>query len=548
MYATDYVQIYTLMNGFYLNNKVLESLMMLGIHYIPIAYMFISNIAKVKKAGEDEGDAGGLLIRYTLVDLIRICLIFLIFLYPIGAPITVNTSSILKSNCPSSNGLVSSDIAWNDSIDNIVFKEKSIQSEVEDEIFSTGSDAKPPPDNTVYFAGIEPKAPIGLAIAHNLTVVASSMIVSAIPCSTDLRTITLQNAVAQLPDMNSSLQESFSEFFGQCYQPNLRDLIQQTTVSTYDLKNKLWPGAGVFSSQSGLYTTNAHYLTLPKTTWNRVKQIEYGNPSPTLTAKDDPSNPNNYLVPCGKAYDSLTKAALKERKAQLEVDSSLFSYITDLYRNVSGWTQAKQDETDLKILFEELAYSPVSNSNVEVPRSQNTPTKKISEDIGEIGLYVSRAVGAAESHVAKVMAPISFSIIGMILVLLFPALVILSGYNPKVVFSLLAGVIVCSTSGLMISVAEYIDTILIPLIQSQANSQAQNTSVISNGAMAYLGTLCYQYLPLVWVVLFGTIGAAVNSVAAGSLTNASKGTGAAATKAAGGIGKLGIGSFIKPKK
>ena len=535
MYATDYVQIYTLMLGFYFNNKALESMMLMGLHYLPFAYCILKNFAEVKKAGDDEGDAASLFTRYVLVDLLKMFAVILLFVIPLGSQLTITPQDIIKSTCGASGALISEDIPWADTVNKIVFNDNQTQWEVENKIFNSQEPPPPQPDHDVFFQGVTSKSPVALSIAHNGTVILSSMLASSMPCGTDIRTIKMKESVALIPDVNTALQEGIQVFFAQCYQPNIRDLLSRTTNNTYNFENKLWPGADVFTMVGGLYANNSHAYSIDKATWHRVKQIEQGTPEPSISESDNPTKPSEFYMGCNDAYDSLTKGLLRERDAQQESQSSVLSGIQDLYRNVTGWTQAKQDEADLKALFSELSFMPVTDSYDDLfarnrwgtvyGREGNSYGNIATQTLGAFGLGFSRIGAAAETHLQRVMAPMFYSITGMIIVGLFPIVVILSGYNAKVTIALTVGLMVASSSSLMLALAEWVDSILLPLVTASNTTGADQNSRLSQHAAAYVGSISFQWIPILWAIIFSLLGTAFTQAAAASFAGVAKGLG-----------------------
>ncbi|PSV28071.1 conjugal transfer protein TraG N-terminal domain-containing protein [Photobacterium sp. GB-72] len=532
MIATDYYQLYSIVVGAYMNTKMWHVLSLLGLPFLPFALMLLKNIGRAMEQGEDEGSKSDLLLAYSTVDFIKMFLVVLFFLIPMGAPISLSSTTVKEPQCNVQPLSYIPDMKR--------AEEQTMNNTVDIDKVKISGDTGPEKslsqintDNAAMIGNISPQLPIIPKLIVKMTIGASTALTAALPCPTSLEAVSLATKGTPLDDVSKDIQDVAKTFAEQCYLPSVRQASNDFKRTPTSISEKFDPTDSLFTATNTYYDRQTISIDTKKI--NELKRIEQGTATPNLSALTlDSSNHNNYQMTCNDLYKTMSSSIIKEQRT-LHSQSPYYKKVMLEARKKFGLTEAQIDQERLRNVLKRSALFNVQKNDLKGLSPNSGYADKAGSDsyiyvgtlpvsmdgvisgVAAIGSGISSAIGAPESRAMRMVVPMYFHVILFSVLTLMPAIIVTSGYNSKAIAGMIGGLIVGATASLVSAVNGFLIELYVRMVEGQGSFSLDN--VVNQLMIINFSQNLSTIFPVIWAVLFGYIGfqgAASSGVAIGS--------------------------------
>lgn len=313
---------YTMLLGFFLNNRIWDLMIITGAFAIPILLMVAKAVVDAYKNGDDEGDRGSMALRYIELGTIKIVLVMVFFMMPLGEPLSVTSITYNDHTCKP-------DV--NDGFLNTILDQSPLVN-----VLNSGNENKSASSLTINninlsVNGVEARPPIIIGLVQNYSTKFTNAVISSIPCSTDIVSIGL--SVENLNIKHKDTQDVLVDVIKQCYAPLFKEATISQNMTADEVYDKYWIGAPYFTG--GATGGNATYAlptstaTVPLENYIERVQRAYNASSPNLSngqyakqgnylALDAVQDDGNVVVQCDHYYDILEGYVKQDYKTEIE--------------------------------------------------------------------------------------------------------------------------------------------------------------------------------------------------------------------------------------
>ncbi|EAS62451.1 hypothetical protein VAS14_00241 [Vibrio angustum S14] len=560
MIATDYYQLYSIVVGAYMNTKMWHVLSLIGLPFLPFALMLLRNISKVMQQGEDEGSKSDLLLAYSTVDFIKMFLVVLFFLIPMGAPVSLSSAAVKEAQCNVEplNYLPDMKRAEEQAVNNNIDIDKA---KISGDTGPTKSISAIESDNAAMIGNMSPQLPIIPKLIIKTTIGASTALTAALPCPTSLESLSLATKGTPVEDVSQDIQDVTKTFAQQCYLPSVRQIAHDQYRSGEAIADKHEPTDAIFTESNGYYDKQTISIDAKKI--NELKRIEQGTTTPDLSALTiDSSNNNNYQMTCNDLYKTMSASIIKEQRT-LYSQSPYYKKITDEIMMKFGSTQASIDQDRLENILKKTSLFEVkkngmkeygntaggysdqtgqvlsSNRFYEASLGKISPTDIWTSGIAGLGAAVSSALGAPESRATRMVVPLYFHVLLFSVLTVMPAVIVISGYNAKAISAMIGALVVGSTASLVSAINGFLIELFVRMVEGQGSFSLD--SVVNQLMVINFSQNLSTIFPVIWGLLFAYIGYQGASTAGGAINNAAGGAGKNGADIAGKLLGKGVG-------
>jgi conserved putative membrane protein len=477
-YTDSYLEYFLTLLGWIINNGVFSLFVGTGLWLLPLIGLIIKTWLDVGKQGDDEGEKGELLIRWLYLNLIPAMFVVILVLAPV-IPV---------------------------SLDNIGFNvERSKQ---------CGYKVPLEPSKTGYgsyiestFGGKQARVPLWWAMMHKINKGLTHGFASTIPCQIDLRQVRFE--VQHEKINNPALLTEVQQFTQQCYVPARRK-VQESQVSLNEAQAReiSWLGGKLFIKNSELYP--------------RYRAQQPIKPFPYDNARDAglPNNGNGGYPTCDQWWDN-AEAGLRPRLLA-DMRQNLSAQVSDFFNSVDN-----QDEALLRTLLrpENIDVSkgkvyPGYGGNLD-PTMANAAARTAA---GAGSLVGSLAIFPGLDSLRQALPMIQAFLI-MVVIILTPAIIILSAYSLKTVITITFVHFAIVTTSFWWELARWLDSALLDILYNSSAHSRINPYFLENTQDDFIinfvmGSL-FIVVPALWFTAMGWAGIKTGDIAQ-SMANGAK--------------------------
>ncbi len=568
MIINEPYEAYTMTLGFFLNNRIWELMLMTGVAYIPILVMVVKSITEAYQGGDDEGDRGSMALRYIEVGTIKIFVVMIFVMMPLGSPLTNQTVAYNNFTC---NAEETEDMVYLRQAKSATNMHVVINDE--GSVIDNGKSLVESISMGVGGATVRP--PLLFELVQNYSTKATNAVASTIPCVTDITSVGLALGETKMKFIETD--ELFTNVIKQCYGPLLESAVHGNgRMTAEDVQDHYWigaphfvggtlgnVGAGVYHDKRMDLTDNYYKSVIDRAYRNSTnKPSNYSNKKKWFDVNGDgKANPL-----CIDAYSLLENFVDVDYRAEIkELESSMIARSWTVLANMySQWFSGDPEEPNSgrNIIMKRLTSA---NTNNEHNDFLATSDKYEQENAVLMSMPLlndpKNALKAAGSSIAALSAMmdavfiklLANPTIAMVQCLVFAVsgiIILMSNYSFKIISGVLVTIFGLEFTYVIFEICDWMDDVMLTLMSSDYSSVSM-ASLSAKAAVYNAVYYSYMVLPLVWFGLIGTVGFMAGSMGA-SMNQGAKQAGSvaksAAGKAAGGVSKAAVKSGAEKAK
>ncbi len=547
MVVNDPFEVYTMLLGFFLNNRIWDLMVLTGLAYVPLLVLIVSSVSKAYQGGDDEGDRGSMALRYIEVGLIRIFVVMIFCLIPNGEPFETSAVRYNNYTCNAYDPLGTNEFIHFSPVKNLINAEKV------DEMYS---------GLMVSVNGVRPTPPLWLQFTQNLSSKATNAVVSSMPCNEDIASIILRTGEIKQKEPDSDLY--FDNFVKQCYLPSVKNIFLANNTLDVDDTEEYWVGADTFTNLvDGKYRFRS--MTFDPEYWERIVRPFISATWPYNPNLDQDKFKKGFSTPsCQVGFQVLAKITEKDFESEIaELNSDLFDNAWDTLKNVNAkyFGGEKADENrGLNVILKRLTFIgdghdkwDFMTTEEKVKDDYERMDYKILGDVVDVakhvGLLGSYGYSLIDVIFAKMLAMPAIAMVQCLVFAVAPILILLSNYSLKTVGMLTVTIFGLEFTGVIFAICDWLDGISWSLMGSSytlLNANNRTVYGIIHTAINY----SYLMLPVMWYALLGTVGFMASGMGQ-AMANQARSASTAAQKggsAAVSAGKSAAGATAKAAK
>lgn len=501
--ANDYLEIFTLPFGYYLQNQFYTLLTETALLYLPFLLVLISEALKPRAMG-----AGGITATESALKSIEIRFFSMIVVIMLGV-----------------NPYYSGGITTPESMD---YGSHSCNDKYRRAII--GEDVANLQGAFTFTHDIESYAPIIQALTNNLATATVNGVISTIPCNIGYRDVqAIMNGV-QLE--SAKTKALINEFSKQCYIPAIKEL--QYSVDDTSDPSSFVEKFGVVSSP-----LIARYKDKEKELIFRTNTDLWPTPP-----HDNISDSGVTAIRCDVAIENITKLVIQDERFQ-----GMKGAIRSMFKNSDEWTLAMKDYGSRDLLYKlgdvqdaeyalvqgvlENAVSPILTNdyvtNINELSTTGLAATSVGTVIATIGAGIMYFVSVATTEVAIEITPWTVSILQGVIAGFGIVILFLTAYSFKTLYTIIVLIIALEFVHIGIEFGAWIDNVAISIMNSKFTDVNLDTLKVKLIA-ALLGAICYVLIPMfvykfITVHTIGQTG--TNDLSPGADSAAKVGTGVA---------------------
>lgn len=371
--------------------------------------------------------------------------------------------------------------------------------------------------------------PFFTLIHDTATYVTNTMIANS-PCAEDIRYASLKINNDKITDPN--VAQVSTQFFQQCVMPAVQAATRESNLS-----DDLWIGSPALVSHYGRETSVA---TLPRDLWLSAGPASAGNDLDPARGPDAyPNCQQVYQHLAGKIGQQFTELpgleqswlSLKSAQMEMSVQDFYLSTVLDLKSASygSGESSWKKTITQWMDPREALLGTVLGGGSA---------SEWGSSALLSFGGHIKNIGASVDAVAYRAMAPIVITAVQAMIIMAIPLITLATGYRATPVLQIILAYFVLETTLGVLEFATWIDNVVSNLILTNPdlfNPEGGMPDVI----MRLMANICYQWLPLIWIGIWGIVGIGAPSAIsgfAGGAAGTAKTAGMAARAATGGAG------------
>jgi TraG-like protein, N-terminal region len=544
MIINEAYESYTMLLGFFLNNRIWDLMLITGAFAVPILIMVVNAVAEAYRGGDDEGDRGSMALRYIELGTLKIAFVMIFFMMPLGEPLSVTSMSYNNHTCEA---YTDTDLIIGNAID------KDFDSMENTPILN---------QLNMSVNGVQPRPPIILGLVQNYSTKFTNAVISTIPCTTDI--VSMGMTIEETKIKQKDTQDLLVNFIKQCYAPAFREATIERQMEAEDVYNNYWIGAPYFvggtslgSAAPGVYKFPTSNATIPVEYYISRVQRAYNASTPSLVdgaysaqgeykALDSVQSNGDVTVQCDHYYDILeahVATDYKEEIQDLEDPFFIKSFeAASMFWNKYFSNDESQPSTGISVIMKRLVEAVNNFDATNFEKTKMAPdgawdfTKNTLKFVGEA---YQGTVKLIDSWFIRSLANPILAMIQCVVFIIAPIVFLLSNYNMKIIGGYLVTIFGLEFVVLIFEVCDWLADNMILLSASSYSLWDVSHGSTQSAIFAATG-YSYVILPLVWAAILGKVGMMVGHNVMGAMNSAGQeasSKGQEAGKAAASAGK-----------
>lgn len=413
--ANDYLEIFTLPFGYYLQNQFYTLLTETALLYLPFLVILITETLKPRAKGMGGISATEATLKAIEVRFFGMMIVIMIGVNPYydGGTTTPDKMDYASHSC-------------NDKYRRAI----------------VGADVANLQGSFTFTHDIESYSPIILALTNNLSTGVSNGIISTIPCNIGYRDVQAMMNGVQLE--SAKTKALINEFSTQCYIPAIREL-QYSVDDTSDPSSFVEKFGVVSSALIGRYKDKERELIFKTKTdlW-------------PVPPHDNLSGNGVTTIGCDVAIENISKLIIKDERFQ-----GMKGAVRHLFKNSDEWTLAMKDYGSRDLIYKlgdmqdaeyalvqgvlENSVSPIRTNDYASSVNELSTSGLAATSIGTvaaaIGAGIMYVVSVATTEVAIEITPWTISILQGVIAGFGIVILFLTAYSFKTLYTILVLII-----------------------------------------------------------------------------------------------------------
>ncbi|SDH45920.1 TraG-like protein, N-terminal region [Vibrio xiamenensis] len=513
MVANDFVEIFTLPFGFYIQNRFFDLLYYTALLYVPFFYVLLSTMAEVKEKGLSGIEAVEQVLCVIESKFFKMMLVVMVAIVPYTGFGTATPKSI--------------------NYENYSCNEKYRRSYV-------AGDPSGLMSGTTFTHSIISHAPPAQVFMNEISTGAVNAVISTIPCEIGYRDV--QRAVDGVKVKDPRLSNLIKDFNNQCYVPALSSVLNQDNIDPLSADKSYLKAFSIISEPilTELSRDDIKYnMTSRKSNWEALSnQVNLSSNGRNMACMDA-------IVDMGKVMvedDNL--------KASLYVVGELYDgmsteYVESVRNGNNPGMKAMVESLEQAELF---VINAVFNNTLQETGVYNAGRSEkdgfsitgwVGELLGAIGNAFMWLIGVASAQVALDVIPWMISIFQAGIYAFGIIVIYLNAYSGSSLYKVLVAPLILELLLIGLEFVIWIDNVVLTIFMSKTSSQMWNGQSYYGLSIATICAFLYLYF-VKW--LYSWLHAAIlGSPAAGDISGHSDKAG----QAGGFVGASMIGSVLK---
>ncbi|MGR7923258.1 conjugal transfer protein TraG N-terminal domain-containing protein (plasmid) [Zobellella denitrificans] len=445
-----------------------------GLIYLPLIIEMLLIVGKTYSSADSNESWGTALLPKMEVMLIRVVLVIMFFAAPWDGVISsVRLDNYVSYSCNSKN-LIS------------------------------GTE----PGQPGQFGAANPQVHLNPAftLVHDVATYVTNTMVANSPCAEDIRYASLKINNDKITDPN--VAQISTQFFQQCVMPAVQAATRESNLS-----DDLWIGSPALVSHYGRETSGA---TLPRDLWLSAGPASAGNDLDPARGPDAyPNCQQVYQHLAGKIGQQFTELpgleqswlSLKSAQMEMSVQDFYLSTVLDLKSasygsGESGWKKTITQWMDPR---EALLGTVLGGGSA---------SEWGSNALLSFGGHIKNIGASVDAVAYRAMAPIVITAVQAMIIMAIPLITLATGYRALPVLQIILAYFVLETTLGVLEFATWIDNVVSNLVLTNPdlfNPEGDMPDVI----MRLMANICYQWLPLIWIGIWGIVGIGAPSAISG---------------------------------
>lgn len=465
----SYLEFFLTLLGWIINNGIFGLLVQTGLIILPLIIIMLKTFLEVKKQGEDEGNKGELLISWLGISFFPAMFMIVFALAP-AIPISLNK---IEMNV-----------------------EQSKQ---------CGYAVPKRPEQTSYgslsteLSGQTAKVPLWWGLMHMINKGITHGAISVIPCQPDLRQIRFE--VQHQKINNPALINEIKQFVSQCYVPARQRLFQaQPNMTPAQVRDTEWLGGRILVTNPELYPK--YRAQQPNAYWRYDRRRDAGL-----------ANTGRGGYPRCDDWWANSDVGLKVRLLN-DLRNNFSAKVTDMLNT--------KDNAEEAILRGALKPENVNVSGGKVyPGYGGNLDQTFMNTIGRTASAVGTGLGSLAAFPAldamRQALPMVHSFGSMVLIILIPIVLVISGYNLKTLVTLSVVLFAFQFIIFWWELARWLDSWLLSVLYDSSAHNSWNMHFIENTendviVNMVMGSL-FIVIPGIWLASMSWAGVRLGNLA-----------------------------------
>jgi hypothetical protein len=501
MAVSSHLEIFLTLFGWIMYDRFWDVILETGMGYLPFISLFFKNIAGPVKSQEAK-DASSTSLRRIEIDLFAMLTVIVLCVQPV---LTLEYTGLNYTKACSNRGAV---VAGNTGT-------------TYDDTFTKAN-----------LGGIDPKIPIWWYAVLAVTGGLNDAIVMAIPCTTDIRTISLKLENSRIKDPH--LRRQVQRFFNECYNPAMSKFLKNNLSYPQGKADDLyWIGSDHLVNN--LYKKERAETIVQGFKYDSNRDLEY-DPDVHIPQYGKPTC-YQWWTGNGHVNSIGLRDALKD-----QIDTSVLTKFKQVVSTLAGKSQTEVENIALRTLVSRE--SGAFNGYQGLSRYNDAGFGNMLNSVAAtVGAFTEAASFYPTLYLIKIAAPIIQSVVLMLIYMLMPFYFWFSSYDiGKIVFM---SIVVFSVKfwTVLWAVAHWLDNNMIEALDpgwfelfKNAISQGGQNNLVIDFVIGFVTGGLFVVAPLFWSGVLTWAGFKVGE----QITNATKGMSDNAKSAGGKGGKAGL--------
>lgn len=466
--ANDYLEIFTLPFGYYLQNQFYTLLTETALLYLPFLLVLISEALKPRAMG-----LGGITATEAALKSIELRFFGMIVVI------------MLAVNPYYSGGVATpSDMDYTSHSCNDKFRRAVV-----------GGDVAKLQGAFTFTHNIESYSPIIQALTNNLSTATVNGMISTIPCDIGYRDVQAVMNGVQLE--SAKTKALINEFSKQCYVPAIKSL-QYSVDDTSDPRSFVEKFGVVSSELIARYKDKEEELIF------KTKTELWPNPP-----QDNLSDSGITAIGCDVAIENISRLIIQDERFQ-----GMKGAVRTIFRDSDAWRSAASSYGNRDLSYKltnvqdaeyalvqgvlENAVSPIGTNDYfsgAGDMSLSAVETSIGTVVAMIGAGIMYVVSVGTTEVAIELTPWTVSILQGVIAAFGIVILFLTAYSFKTLYTLIVLIVALEFVHLGIEFGAWIDNVAITIMNSKFTDPNIDTIKVKMIA-ALLGAICYVYIPM----------------------------------------------------
>lgn len=507
MKANDFLEIFTLPFGYYLQNQFFEILVQTSIIYVPFIYIVVETIASAREKGLSGIEAVEAIMGAIETKFMKMILVIMVAVSPLtyGPTTTPANVEYQMHSC-------------NERYRRVVL----------------GADVESVQQAFTFTHNIQSHAPLAMGLANALSTAAANAVIGSIPCSIGYSDI--QHIIGNAGLRVSSTQRLVDDFATQCYIPILQDVLANTDENFDPTSNTFIEEFGVLSDKmlaayKGTDSQGEKTLNTKTSNWKEIpKESKVNSDTVTTTCSDAIAEIGTLIVKDPKFSESSQIMYGYQTNTYANNSSYNSQYIKNMqaYGNKDASYDAKGvDELEMRYINEVFRKTVGGAHVVQVAHSKEKEldwydggnlVDLVTSVAAIFGAWVISVVSGAAAQVAIDVIPWTISVFQGVIAAFGIIALFLSCYSGRTLFIILATMLILELTMVGLEFAVWVDNVAFTIINSKY-AYFDDSLGRTKAVMFLFRAVLYIVVPMFlykWLMQTGAESQAVGDLAPGA--------------------------------